>query len=158
MTSAENRQPNIGKRGARKPSKKLGVVPFNVPLLAGQLAYESGALPTWETYRAELGTHTVELTAGNVKNAVRLERYSAARIIIVSGRSATGTQKTSHITGRKYMSHGGTSTSLPFGKASEAAAETEEATFAAISAAVRGANTTGIRVTLKPEKFATLTL
>jgi|SRR5919199_4208137 hypothetical protein len=158
MTSAENRQPNIGKRGARKASQKLGVIPFNVPLGAGQLAYESGALPTWEAHRGEIGNHAVALTATNIKTTVRLERYSAARVIILTGRGATGTEKVSHITGRKYMSHGGTSTSLPFGKPSEASTDTEEATFGTIAAAIRGAATAGVRVTLKPEKFASISL
>ena len=158
MTSTENRQPNVGKRGAKKPSQKLGVIPFNLGLQGNQLAYESGALPTWEAHAAQIGNHAVALTAANVANVIKLERYSAARVIIVSGRSTEIIVKTSHITGRKYGTKGGHSTSLPFGKGGKDDPATEEAAFAVISAAIKGSSTTGIEITLKPEKFSAVSV
>lgn len=158
MTSAENRQPNIGKRGARKASQKLGIVPFNIALQGNQLAYDSGALPTWEAHAAQIGNHATALTAANAANVIKLAHYKAARVNIVSGRSTQLIEKQSHITGRKYTTHGGTSTSLPFGKGGKDDPATEEAAFAAISAAIKTSATTGLIVTLKPEKFSAVSV
>lgn len=153
MTSAENRQPNIGKGAAKKQSQKLLVVPFTLRLPDGTHAATSGALPTWEKYQAAIGGHAVAVTAANVATAFKLERFTAARIHIITGRTPAGERgivKTSHITGRKYTTRGGHSTSLPFGKA--AAADTEDAVFATLSADIRQESATGVEIAFTPEK------
>ncbi len=153
MTSAENRQPNVGKGAAKKASQKLLVTPFTLRLPDGNHAFASGALPTWEKYQAAIGGHAIALTAANAGTAFRLERFTAARIHIITGRipaGERGTVKKSHITGRQYTTRGGHSTSLPFGKA--AANDTEDAVFATLSVDIRQESATGVEITFTPEK------
>lgn len=153
MTSAENRQPNVGKGKPRKKSQKLAIVPFTIGLPANQYAVDSGALDSWEKYSAQIGNHARVITTALAANTIPLDRFSAARVHVTTGMSTEPIVKTSHITKRKYTSHGGTSTSLPFGKTSEAATETEADVFALIEVNI-ATELAGAahRITLTPEK------
>jgi hypothetical protein len=74
----------------------------------------------------------------DANNLIKLGDFKAARVMVVSGRSAQGTSKTSAVTGMKYLSYGGTSTSFPFGRKNET--DTQQAGFDAIRAQLQAAD------------------
>jgi hypothetical protein len=82
------------------------------------------------------------------------EGYQPARAIIVTGRtsgSANAKVTTSKVTGMKYLSYGGNSTSIAFGKASYTELFTTSAS--AVRTAIVGV-TAGAVVTIKEEKIS----
>lgn len=110
-----NRQPNIGNGKKRDTSQTLYVKPFATPEASTDLYKCSAGLTAWNTYKATLGGHALDV-AGNGINVIKARGFKAARVVIVTGRSADGSVKESHITGSKYLSYGGKSVSLPFGR------------------------------------------
>jgi hypothetical protein len=150
ITDASKRGQNVGNGKARQPSQRLFIDPFNIALAAGQVVPTSAAEPTWTKYNAAMGAHTGATAPGDENLIVKVAEFTPARVVIATGRSNTGVAKTSKVTGLKYLDYGGTSTSVPFGRAT--AAETMTAAFDAIKTAIV-AQTAGARVTLTPEKF-----
>ena len=150
ITDASKRGSKVGSGKPRQESIKLYIDPFNIKLAAGQVALASAAKPSWTTYDGNLGTHTTATKPTNEDLIIKLQNFSAARVNITKGRSASGVPKTSKVTGLKYLDYGGTSTSIPFGRKNET--ETQEAAFLEIKTAIL-ASTAGAIITLKPEQF-----
>lgn len=151
ITNAARRGQNVGTGTARPPSQVLYVRPFNVDLAAGQLAKTSAAAPSWTTYASRFGTHVTATAPTDAGNIVKIADFRAARVVITTGRSGTGTVKTSKVTGQKYLDYGGKSTSIPFGQTG--AITDQEAAFNAIKNAIVTNITPAPLVTLQPEKF-----
>ena len=90
---------------------------FLINLATTQLVRVTAAVPSVSSYqsKSELASR-VKTAVGSGNTTIKPEGFSAARVIITSGRSASGTPKTSAVTGAKYLDYGGTSTSIPFGR------------------------------------------
>ncbi|MDJ0553515.1 MAG: hypothetical protein QNJ68_03565 [Microcoleaceae cyanobacterium MO_207.B10] len=157
ITDSTKRGQNVGKGTPRPESQLLYVRPFGVSLLTGQLAKASSAQPTWTTYKADVTGYTTETSPGSSGEAVDIDNYSAPRLNIKTNISNEGTVETSKVTGMKYLSYKGTSTSLAFGdKIADPGKSSESATFdvlkAKIDARLVGA-TGGSKVTWIREKI-----
>jgi len=151
ITDATRRGSRVGLGDPRPKSIPLFIRPFGIDLAVAEFAKASGAEPTWNTHKASIGTRAKDaLAAGNT--ALRLDDFQPARVIITTGRSATGVAKTSKTTGMKYLDYGGKSTSLPFGE--DADTDDQTTAFTAIRTAIlAAAGGTALSVTLKPEKL-----
>lgn len=152
MQGKTERQPKIGTQQPRQPSQVLYVNPFSLSIGTADTIKVSADRAAWDTHEGAFGTHTLAvLPGGDV--ALTLKNFRAARVTIVTGRSnAERTVKESHITKTKYLSYGGTSRSIPFGKTASGSVETELAVFQTIKTAVAPVGST-IKVYLSPEKY-----
>jgi hypothetical protein len=151
ITTASRRGTRVGTGQARPASQKLYIDPFGVLLAAGQRVKVSAAVPTWNTVsgRSEVSSR-VTATAPAAALQIKLAGFTPARIMVTSGRSNNGTTKTSAVTGMRYLSYGGRSTSFPFGRKDE----TDEIETAknAIIAQLQAANSfTNAVYSFKPE-------
>ncbi len=146
------RQPGIGTRAARQPSQVLYVNPFSLNIGTADTIKVSADKQAWDTHEGAFGVHTLAaLPSGDV--ALTLKNFRASRVTIVTGRSnAERTVKESHITKTKYLSYGGTSRSIPFGKSASGASETELAVFQTIKTELAPVGST-LKVYLSPEKY-----
>lgn len=150
ITDASKRGQKVGSGRDRVPSQILYIRPYALDLGANTFAQVSGAKPTWDARQAIFALNTKNsLPAGSV--SVKVDGYSAARVVITTGRGA-GVPETSKVTGMKYLKYGGKSTSLPFGKSAVAATNTLAEDFAQIKADLVAA-IPGALVTLIPEKI-----
>lgn len=150
IQDASRHSTNIGSGRARPPSQPLFIVPFAVDLAAGQMVPVSASQTAWNAHGARFAGRTVAVAPAAAENRIKIADFKAARVVITTGLSATGTVKTSRVTGLKYLSYGGQSTSIPFGRLNDA---DEEATaFAAIEAAITPTLGANSRVSLTPEK------
>ncbi len=148
ITGKANRQPNIGKGKKRQPSTTLYVLPFAFPATSNVYLQQSAATPTWTEFEGEIGGHAVTAVPANT-TAVKIRNAKAARVVVVTGRTAEGTVKQSHITGASYLKYGGTRQSVPFGRAG--ATDTLETVFEAIKSVIAPAGSAN-KVYLQPEK------
>jgi hypothetical protein len=114
----------IGTKGNRAASTELLIVPFGVKLGATVLLEQSALETSWAILKGPIGTHATE-TIPQASTSVKLRGARAARISATSGLSATGTVKTSKLTGLKYADYGGKSVSAPFGKTSYTSTDVE---------------------------------
>lgn len=140
---------NVGKGKKRPPSKKLFVEPFSINLVENQFASVSGSEDAWNAYGAQFAGYTKAVLSANTQEACDIEGFRPARVIIKTGITDTKTVKTSAVTGMKYLSYGGVSTSLPFGRK---ATEQESDAFAALAAAIPKPNPTATRITWSKER------
>ena len=149
ITDSTKRGQNVGNGDPRPESKKLYIDPFGVTLATGQVVPTSAALPSWTTHQAAFSTHTDATKPTDEALIINLGGgFRAARVNIVTGKSNTGVVKISKVTGLKYLSYGGKSTSIPFGRKNET--ETQQAAFDEIKALIVAA-VSGASVSLKPE-------
>jgi hypothetical protein len=148
--NAARRGTRVGQGEPRPKSNPLYIKPFNIPLADTQKVRVTAAIPTIAAYgsNSEIASRT-DAEPGAGVTLIKPEGFSAARVVITSGRSANGTPKTSAVTKAKYLSYGGTSTSIPFGRKN--ATETLTAAFEAIKAQIIAANP-AVKVSLTREK------
>jgi hypothetical protein len=149
ITDASKRGSRIGTGKPRAKSKILFIDPFGVPMADGQVVPVSANDASWTTYKAKFTLRTKDAQSDEAK-IINLANYTAARVIIHTGKSATGVAKTSAVTGMKYLSYGGSSTSIPFGRGS--ATDTESTAFQEIRLSILTTATNAL-ISLKPEKF-----
>jgi hypothetical protein len=150
-------QKNSARRGSRvgkgKPRPKgmdLYVIPFQIPVHASQKVRATGSVDAFNTYGTKDGLATrVDDTLTDGETVLPLKGFKAARIAITTGVNPTGVEKTSNVTKAKYLSYGGNSTSVPFGRSN--GTDTMVAAFNAAKTSIQGASTT-IRVALIREK------
>jgi hypothetical protein len=113
ITDSAKKGARVGSGKARAKSIQVYVRPFAIDLPADVLVRQTCAEAAYNSYQGEF--------AGNIENAagaatiLKLDGFKAARAIITTGRSPNGQPKTSAVTGLKYLSYGGQSTSIPFG-------------------------------------------
>lgn len=152
ITDASKRGQNVGQGKKRPESTKLYIDPFDVKMAAGQRAVASGALPTWNQYKsiAAVSNRVTDQAPADTDLIITPEGWKAARISIKTGISDNGIVKTSKVTGLKYLSYGGTSSSLPFGRNDET--ETETAAFNTLVAAIEPTLSGNFDITYIPEK------
>ena len=150
ISGKASRQLNIGNGKKRLASTTLYVLPFAFPATSNTYLQQSAATAAWTEYEGEIGGHAVATLPANT-SAVKIRGARAARIIVVTGRSPDGVVKTSHITSAKYLSYGGTSRSVPFGRAG--ATDTLETVFEAIKSVLAPTGSAN-KVYLEPEKVA----
>jgi hypothetical protein len=121
----------IGTKGNRPESTELLIVPFTVKLGTDVYLEQSALTPSWAALRTAIGNHA-KASPPTGSSQVKIRGARAARISATSGLQATGTVKTSKLTGLKYADYGGKSVSAPFGKTSLASVEVEKDVFEVI--------------------------
>jgi hypothetical protein len=128
------------RQGDRPATVDLWVIPFGLAFTsAARLLQEMSSTGSNEQaqYAAAFGSTTAPAAASRVVAPGLL----VPRAAITTGRTTTGTQKTSKITGRSYKSYGGAGVSVPFGEGAGADEKSEDAVFQKIFAAVKANNT-----------------
>lgn len=148
INTAARRGQRVGTGKARPPSITLYVEPFNLELGNEVQAKTSASATSWNTHEAKFSAYTKTTLAQDVIG-LKPEGFSAARVIIVTGLETAGTVETSAVTGMKYKSYGGVSTSIPFGKHNATANQMD--VFNSIKGSFGTLPATS-RITLKPEK------
>lgn len=140
ITDASKRGSKVGQGKPRPESIRLYLEPFGQDLTTGQKVRASAALPTWDKVKGvgAVSSRVAATAPTDADNILRLEGFKPAKVAVVSGRSDKGVAKTSAVTGLKYLSYGGSSTSFPFGKTSDT--DSESGAFEAIKAALQGGN------------------
>jgi hypothetical protein len=126
--------------GDRPPTVDIWVIPFGLSFTsAARLLQEMSSTGTNEQaqFAGGFGSTTPPAAASRVVAPGLL----VPRASITTGRTTTGTTKTSKISGRAYKSYGGASVSVPFGEGSGTDEKSEDAVFQKIFAAVKAANT-----------------
>jgi hypothetical protein len=88
----------IGTRGNRAESTELLIVPFNLKLGADVFLEQSALTPSWTALKAAIGTHAKDNPPAS-STQIKIRGARAARISATSGLLATGTVKTSKLTG-----------------------------------------------------------
>lgn len=151
VKDASRHSTNIGSGDPRPASIKLYVKPFGRTLATGQLIETSASEPSWNTYGSKFTNRATAAAPANAGLIIVPEDYKAARVKITTAKSAAGIVKTSRVTGLKYLSYGGKSTSIPFGKGSDAA-ETMETAFLELRDAIKELLSGNFDITLIREK------
>lgn len=124
ITDSTKKGKNVGNGTARPPSQVLYVNPFAINLVAKQFAKVSGASPTWQSYATDMAGYA-KAVLGSDEEACDIDNFRPARIIIKTGITTTKKIETSAVTGMKYISYGGKSTSLPFGRRLDTESESD---------------------------------
>lgn len=150
ITDSTKRGQRVGQGENRLPTQAVFLKPFSVALHTTQYVKTSGTIQTLTTYAAALGerVQTPNIPAQGVP--IKLQNFSPAKVKIVTGRLPEGRPETSKVTGMKYLSYGGRSRSIPFGRNGT---ETQAEAFTAIRTAILN-TTAGAIVTLTPEKYS----
>ncbi|MEB3338971.1 MAG: hypothetical protein VKJ46_15985 [Leptolyngbyaceae bacterium] len=135
ITDSTKRGSRVGLGDPRPESKILYVQPFSVALAPKQLAKVSGAAPTYNTQESKMAGYTKAALAAD-EAAVDIDGFRAARVIIKTGITTTKKVEISKVTGMKYLSYGGKSSSIPFGR--KTATENEGEAFLSLKTALAG--------------------
>jgi hypothetical protein len=117
ITDSTKRGARVGSGTPRKKSKTVFIRPFAIDLPADTYVRQTCAEAAFTSYGGNF-TGNITDSAGTA-TILKLADYKAARAVIVTGRG-NGVAKTSAVTGLKYLSYGGNSTSIPFGTNSSA--------------------------------------
>lgn len=149
MTDAAKRGARVGKGEARPESIRLFVDPFGIEMAVGQRAPVSAAKPGHTAWKDKFGTRVTDQAPATEALIIKPQGFKAARVVIKTGVSTQGTVKTSAVTGMPYLSYGGKSTSIPFGR--KDANDTVTAAFDELKAAIVTGQTPP-RVSLIPER------
>lgn len=147
ITDSSKRGSRVGTGKARPKSKRYFIDPFGIKLGTGQVVAVTASQTAFDAYKGDINTRFAE-TEADGDNIIPVRNFKAARAIITTGRAQSGTPKTSAVTGMKYLSYGGQSTSIAFGRKNE----TEE--FAAAATEIKGliqTRVSGAIVTVSPE-------
>lgn len=140
----------------RPKSQALYIDPFSFDLADRQVVKVSASstVVTARLAAVNTGGTRASITLASDEAAFRIARFRPARVMIVTGRSSTGTDKISKTSGLPYRGYGGERSSIPFGR--RTATEDEAQAFAAIrNAIIAGASATNAPlVTLSPEKYS----
>lgn len=129
---------NYPERAGNRPATRLVYVdPFGVPLVAGALLEQSVTASTFNAVKAFFGNLVTE-AAPAADKIVALPGLRAPRIMVRTGVSDVGVQKTSQMTGLPYRNYGGQAVSVPVGKGTNV--ETEAEAFAFVRKNARTAN------------------
>ncbi len=171
----------IGQGDPRPESQKVLVRPFafgaddteaNNPYAVNFFMIASGNKATFDKYKdlslpGSLKVSDSFHVTKPLGTIISTADITPSRIVVVTGRSSKATSKRSKVTGLKYGSYGGKSTSFPFGVISTGQSfgtipllntdiQTEETVFNAIKSAITAAaQGTPPLVTLKKEYVAT---
>lgn len=157
-TAARRHTVGIGNGKAKSPKTDMYVHPFNVGLPPGVIAYCTCLETAFTSLHAKVAVHSFSpLPAG--ERAIGIKFYSPARLSHATGLLAKGQSYPSHITTRpynKYTDPGTIILSIPFGRTSNSAIETEIDAFENLKAGfeINGAIPAGQKVTLIQEKFS----
>lgn len=138
ITDASKRKTKVGSGQNRPVSKALYIIPFGKTLATGQMVKVSAAEPTWNAIsgQSQISTRVDDTAPTDADNILKLGGFTPARCTVVTGRGQ-GKVETSAVTGLKYLSYGGKSSSFPFGRADG------DDTYSAATTGI----TTGLRAT-----------
>lgn len=139
----------------RPPSQLLYIEPFSFDLAETQYVKVSASstVVTARLSAVNTGGTRVMTTLASNDTGIRIARFRPAKLMILTGRSTTGTPKTSKTSGLPYKAYGGNRSSIPFGR--KASGEDQNQAFDIIKAAIQqGQSATSMPiVTLMPEKY-----
>jgi hypothetical protein len=155
ITDSTKKGQNVGKGKSRPDSQVFYIQPFGINLGDNLFIKVSATKTTYDKYKSSLSDRLEESITGTEKYIKKPEGYQPAGAIIVTGRvvgSANAKVETSKVTGMKYLSYGGTSTSIPFGRATDA--ELFHTAAGDVKTAIIGV-TAGAVVTIKGERIST---
>lgn len=123
VSGTAERQTKIGQGTKRPPSKTLYVTPFGLKTATNQFIEVSAAETAYTDYSANLTGYVKATLTSGTESSIKPSGFRPARISIKTGSSEAGTVTTSKVTGMKYLSYGGKSSSVPFGRKETADAE-----------------------------------
>ena len=132
LNSLDDRQPNIGQGQDKPPQVEVLFKPFGLTLTATQHLAANATAERWTAYNAAVGARAKAIPGGT-DVILPIKSFKPARIVIKTGVGAKRVE-TSKRTGRKYVTRGGTSGSIPFG---QDGAESELEAFDAIKTAIQ---------------------
>lgn len=139
----------------RPPSQSLYIEPFSFDLAETQYVKVSASSTVVTARLAAVNTGGTRIMTALANDAIafRLDKFRPAKLLIVTGRNATGTREVSKTSGLPYKYYGGTRSSIPFGR--KAAGEDQNQAFEIIKIAIRGTTPTASSpiVTLIPERY-----
>jgi hypothetical protein len=138
VSGTAERQGKIGQGTKRPPSKTLYINPFALKTTDKQYAEVSASETAWNDHKANFTGYTKESLVSGTEFSLKASGYRAARVSLKTGASDSGTIKTSKVTGMKYLSYGGKSSSVPFGKKDNT--DTESAVFDVIKGKFSGSS------------------
>lgn len=115
ITDSSKRGSRVGQGKPKPKSIKLYIDPFAIPMATGQVVRQSASEPAWTTYGTFVGNRADATAPTNNALIIPVANYAAPRVSVTRGRRATGTKKTSAVTGMPYLDYGGESSSVPFG-------------------------------------------
>lgn len=127
VSGTSDRQSKIGQGTKRPTSKELFVTPFGMKVATKQYASSSASETAYSDLKTQLAGYVFDDLAALTGTALEASGYRSARISVKTGVSDSGAIKTSKVTGMKYLSYGGKSVSVPFGKSKDA--DVESAVF-----------------------------
>lgn len=144
----------------RPASQELYITPFGLALPAKVFAICGASVTTVSTYLAKVNTggsrtkETITTTGQTPEVGLKIEGYRAARVVVRTGRSKTGTRTLSKTSGMPYKYYGGKSQSIPFGR--KDGTEEQKQAFDIIKAAIapESGGESNPLVTLLPEKVS----
>lgn len=118
LTNFDQRSQGIGDGNPRPASQPLYITPFAIELPTGCKVKQSASETAYNNYSSYLGNKISITAPTDGANILKPAGYKAPRIIVrIAGTSKT--TPTSAITGMKYLSYGGSSLSVPFGKGAD---------------------------------------
>lgn len=139
LSTLDDRQPGVGQGKPKPPQTKLYIKPFSLTLDTDQFLEGNGTSSRWGTFQTHFVNRTKDtLNTSGGEISLNLKRFTPARIVIKTGMSTTKTVATAKTTKRKYITYGGESGSIPFGRNTT---EAELDAYNTIKTAIEGDNT-----------------
>jgi hypothetical protein len=135
LTNLDDRQPNIGQGKDKPPQTELFIKPFALDLDTDQYLKVNATAERWNAFGTPFANYakaSLDSVGGEI--FLQLRNVSPAKMVIKTGLSTTKQVVTAKTTKRKYVTRGGESGSIPFGK--NTPGETEVEAYNALRAAV----------------------
>ncbi|MBE9179111.1 hypothetical protein IQ268_11115 [Oculatella sp. LEGE 06141] len=143
IREAATEPPNFGSRGARGPSREIGVVPFSFDIPANNLVIVSASGKSWTKLNPTIGTYADATLGGSVEKQ-RIGGFKPARLIYFESATRSVTTPISKRTGLEYQKYAGTTYTAPYGRGSGDGNDEYEV-FMDLRSQLRPASYTGIR-------------
>jgi hypothetical protein len=135
LSTLDDKQPKVGQGSPKPPQTVLYIKPFAIDLDTDQYLKANGTSERWTTFGSAFNNYTKPtLNTGSGEIDIAIRRVRPAKVVIKTGMSITKSVKTANTTKRKYVTYGGVSGSIPFGKYST---DTEVEAYQTIAAAVK---------------------
>ena len=135
LSNLDEQQLNVGNGTPKPPQIELYVQPFALDLDIEQYIKVNATQDRWNTWGSQFANYAkATLNTGGGEVSLKLRGVRPARMVIKTGISTTKTVVTAKTTKRKYVTYGGTSGSIPFGKNGT---ETEVEAFQALKTLVQ---------------------
>ena len=150
LNTIDDRQSRIGQGKPIPPQIELYVKPFSLTLDTDQYIKANGTSSRWGTFQAHFTSYTkADIDEAGGEMALDL-RFRAAKVVIKTGMSTNKTVRKALTTGKDYVTYGGESGSVPFGKNTT---DLELDVFNTIRAAIKADATNFSATTMKVSRI-----